>query len=184
MTTDTQVNKGGQPTKLTPDRQAIIIEFIESGNYISTACDAAGITRQTYLNWLEWGEEEAKNGGGLYFNFFEAIKKAQAQAEAERVARVRAAGIGGGVSKRRVTTFKDGTETIEETFQTPQWLADMTHLERRHPERWGRRDRTTVDINETRSIQITQVTEVRKAGEIVEGKIVKELPEGDTDATE
>lgn len=154
----------GRPTKLTPALQDKICEIVAAGNYLITACQVVGINKSTFLDWLERGDKDLSNGGGIYSDFLLAIKKAEAGAEATRVARVEAAGIGGGVSKRRVTTFKDGTETVEETFNTAQWLADMTHLERRHPERWGRKDRSTLVVEETKQIIITTVEVVKDYG--------------------
>jgi len=157
MTTDNQlVKKSGRPSKLTPKLQETICEFVAAGNYMSTACEAAGISRWTYLNWLHRAEEEATNGGGVYFNFLNAVKKAEADAEAERVARIRKAG-----------------ET--------NWLADMTHLERRHPDRWGKRERHQLDITETKTITITHVTVVKDYGErgpVIEGQARELLKEG------
>jgi len=131
----------GRPTKLTPKLQETICSIIAQGNYLKTACEFVGIGKSTYLLWLERAEEEASNGGGIYLDFMLAIKRAEAQAETERVARIKLAGIGGQVAKRITRIKKDGTEEIEESYQLPQWLADMTHLERRHPDHWGRKDR-------------------------------------------
>ena len=185
MSKTTAINKSdnkqltGRPTKLTPERQAKICELVAAGNYLVTACNVVDINKSTFLDWIERGEKEYNNGGGLYSDFLLAVKRAESDAETARVARVEAAGIGGGVSKRRVTTFKDGTETVEETFNSPQWLADMTHLERRHPERWGRKDRSTIQIEEHKTITITTVEVVKDygRGQVVEGE-AKEITEG------
>ena len=130
----------GRPTKLTPQLQENICKYISKGNYFITACTAAGISNRAFYLWLERAKQEEDDGleNGLYFQFMQAVKKAEAIAEAARVERIAQAGEGGQVSKRRITTFRDGTQTIEESFSIGQWLADMTHLERRHPERWGR----------------------------------------------
>jgi len=149
MTTDLQ-EKTGRPSKLTPERTAKLCQYVAEGNYITTACQAVGIHFQTLQNWLQRADEEAKNGGGEYLDLLEALKNAEATAEAERVSRIRLAGIGGQVIKRITREKRDGTIETEESISPPQWLADMTHLERRHPDRWGRRDRTRVDINETK----------------------------------
>ena len=155
----------GQPTKLNEAVIEKLSGYIGKGNYLSTACQAVGISYDAYRSWLERAEDDQENGREtLYSQFIVAIKRAEGEAEASRVARIEAAGIGGGVSKRRVTTFKDGTNTIEETFNSPQWLADMTHLERRHPDRWGRKDRHQVEINESKNITITHVEVVKDYG--------------------
>jgi len=168
----------GRPTKLTPVLSKDIVRLIAEGNYISTACQANGISSNTYDNWLNWGEE----GREPYLAFFIAIKRAEAEAEARRVARVEAAGIGGNLVRKKTITTKDGSVIEDEQFAQPQWLADMTHLERRHPDRWGRKDRTRVDINERKSITITHVEIVLNEGEgtpVIEGEARELLKEGE-----
>ena len=167
----------GRPTLLTSELTEQIAGLVGKGNYLITSCDIVGISKQSFLNWLERGEQESI---GIYFDFMCAIKKAEAEAEARRVERIEQAGIGGMVTKRITKTTKSGTET-EETYSQPQWLADMTHLERRHPDRWGRKDRTRVDINEKKSITITHVEVVLNQGEgqqVIEGES-RELKEGE-----
>lgn len=154
----------GRPTKLTPELTGRIAAVVRDGNYLITACQICGISKQSFLNWMSRGEEEAGNGRGLFFDFMCAIKKAEAEAEAERLARITEAGKGGQLSKVITYTRKDGTEVQEETFTIPQWLADMTTLERRHPERWGRKDRSTLVVEETKQIVITTVEVVKDYG--------------------
>ena len=46
-----------------------LIKYIEAGNYIETACDAVGISKQTFYRW-----QEEKS------DFSDAIKKAESKA--------------------------------------------------------------------------------------------------------
>ncbi len=86
---------------------------LSEGNYIETAAKIAGISKQTVYNWLKRGQA----GEEPYNLFVDAVEKAQAKAEAVDVANVRKAGKAG-----------------------PQfWAASMTFLERRYPDRWGKR---------------------------------------------
>jgi len=159
MTAEIKV-KTGRPSKLTPQLQEKICDYIAKGNYLNTACQATGITDSTLFNWLKRAEEEAKNGGGMYFDLMVAIKKAEAQAEAALASMIK-----------------------ETALQKKDWLSAMTFLERRHPDRWGRRDRTRVDINETKTIQITHVEVVlNEAGRqpVIEAES-RELLEGERD---
>lgn len=124
----------GRPTKLTPDRQARIVELIKAGNYIEVACAAAGITDASYYKWMsvgraiisEHGNDETEWPNTLTeyevacAGFFEACKIATAEAEAYAVTAVR-------------------------TAMPKNWAAAMTYLERRFPGRWKRRDAITVD---------------------------------------
>lgn len=161
----------GRRTILTPELTERIASVVRAGNYLITACQVAGISKQSFLNWLAKGEDEAKNGRGLFFDFLCAIKKAEAEAEAERVARITEAGIGGRLTKVKTRTYKDGSTEVEESFDVGQWLADMTALERRHPERWGRKDRSTLIVEETKQIIITTVEVVKDYGNReIEGK--------------
>lgn len=116
----------GRTTKLNPERQAIIVEAVREGNAIEVAAQAAGISHQTFYNWLERGE---KAESGIYFEFFEAIKKAESEAEQYHVANIKKA------SKK-------------------QWQAAAWWLERKFPDRWGRRDRQQVDLSGSLGIQI------------------------------
>lgn len=155
----------GRPTLLTTTLTNQIAGLLAKGNYLITACNICGISKQSYLNWLERGEQESENGKGIYFDFLCAIKRAESEAEARRVERIEQAGIGGGLIRKKIITTKDGTVIEDEQYAQPQWLADMTHLERRHPDRWGRKDRTRVDVNERKSITITHVEVVLDKGD-------------------
>lgn len=162
----------GRPTKLTPVLQDKICEYIAAGNYLITACNAVGISDQTMLNWLERGRQEADNGGGIYFGFLGAVKKAESAAEQLMVERLRDAAMPG-LRKTVTKTDGEGNTSVEQVETGGEWLAAATFLERRHPDRWGRKDRTQVSIEETRTINITQVTVVKDYGEgkIEEGKL-------------
>jgi hypothetical protein len=89
-----------------------LLTAIEDGNYIETSCHLVGLSPVTYYNWKKRGEQ----GEAPYDRFLNAIKGAEARAEAKMVANVRRAS------------------------ELPQfWAAAATHLERRHPDRWSKR---------------------------------------------
>lgn len=52
--------------KLTPSVQKLILEAIEIGTPIVTACRAINITEMAYYNWLNWGRQEAAKMKELY----------------------------------------------------------------------------------------------------------------------
>jgi transposase len=106
----------GRPDKLTPEIQERIVKLIRDGNYIQVAARAVGLPEATLYRWLQRGEDERK---GKYWDFYEALKGAEAIAEAEAIGEVRTASRDKG-----------------------QWAAGMTWLERKFPSRWGRRDST------------------------------------------
>lgn len=109
-----------KPTKLTPAKQETITSAIAQGNTRDTAAALAGIAESTLYSWIAKGKKATK---GIYFEFYNAIKKAEAFAEADRVKRIQKAG-------------KDG-----------DWKADAWYLERRYPKKWARQDRFTADLN-------------------------------------
>jgi len=104
----------GRKSKLTPERQKLFVDAVSAGNYIETAAELAGVTNVTFYNWMKRGRQTQS---GKYFEFLNAIKKAEARAEVMRVSRIAKAG------------------------QEGNWQADAWYLERRYPDRWGRRQR-------------------------------------------
>ncbi len=46
-------NRGGRPTKLTPEVSKRIVELVGAGNFPETACVAAGVARPTLRAWLK-----------------------------------------------------------------------------------------------------------------------------------
>lgn len=103
----------GRKSKLTDEVANAICESIRRGNYAQVAARAAGISPPTYYSWLSRGEQ-AKSG--KYVEFLDAIKEAEAEAE-----------------HRAVKVVADAMPS--------DWKAAMTYLERRYPDRWGRRER-------------------------------------------
>ena len=101
----------GRPPKLSASIQERIVSGIRSGNYAVQAAAAAGVHRSTYYRWLERGKEASS---GKYRDFFEAVERANGEAEVSMVAIIRKAAI-------------------------DKWLAAAWLLERRFPQRWARR---------------------------------------------
>ena len=103
-----------RPTKLTPETQERIVRAIRAGNYADAACRAAGVGQTTFYRWMQRGEAEAE---GPFREFRDAVRQAEAEAEVFAVATVRKA-------------------------MTESWQAAIAFLERRHPDRWRRQQRT------------------------------------------
>ena len=104
----------GRPTKLTKEVTDKIVQAIRTGNYAEAASRLAGIGPSTYFRWMERGSQE---DAGIYREFYEAVRRAEAEAEVHAVAIVRRA-------------------------MSDDWRAALAYLERRHPVRW-RRHQTT-----------------------------------------
>lgn len=110
--------KRGRRTKLKPEVQDKIVSAIRAGNYACVAAEYAGISAATFYVWLQRGSEEKK---GAYRDFLDAVKKAESEAEVRAVAMV-------------------------QKHMAENWQAGMTYLERKFPDRWGRRDRLKVEV--------------------------------------
>lgn len=103
----------GRPTKLTPELQEKILTAIRAGNYVETAAAHCGINKVTLYDWMKRGAAEES---GIYREFSNAIEKAWADAEVRDVALL--------------------AKAAQENWQAIAW-----RLERRHPDRWARRER-------------------------------------------
>ena len=120
-----------RPTKLTPKLQDEIIKVIRSGNYIETACAYVGINKSTFYDWLKRGAREkdrvAKNPKAKvrkdeqpFVDFSNEVEKALAHAEIRDVAII--------------------GKAAEENWQAAAW-----RLERKFPDRWGRKDKYALE---------------------------------------
>jgi len=138
----------GRKLKLTPEIQEKICKIIAQGNYIRTACLAAGISPRTYDYWLEKAEDKDDPNNEIYVAFQDAIRMAEAEAEQKLVGYVVEAG------------------------QKPQyWAASMTTLERRWPERWGRVDRLESEHRVSGDLMvILHIPDPKPRPELIEGE--------------
>lgn len=101
----------GRPSELTPELAETIVEILRGHAYRDTAARAVGIDRSTLWRWMKRGEEESE---GLYFEFCNAVKRAEALAEADALKGLMYAG---------------------------EWQALAWILERKFPDRYGKRNR-------------------------------------------
>ncbi len=101
-----------RPTKLSPQRQAQICEYVAQGHSREIAAQACGIAATTVYRWMKRGETEPD---GPFGEFCMALKRADAEAEIACLRRIKAAAEAG------------------------DWRAAAWMLERRYPEKWGRR---------------------------------------------
>jgi len=117
--------KRGKPTIFTPEISAKIVQALRVGNYIETAAAWAGIGRQTLFDWLRRGRGESS---GMYHDFVKDCEEALAASE------VRDLGL------------------IAQAAPS-QWQAAAWRLERRYPDKWGRRERFAVTDGEGNPVQ-------------------------------
>lgn len=127
----------GRPTKLTPEVQERILSAIRAGNYSRVAAEYAGISERTFYGWLRRGQQ-AKTG--VHRDFWCAVQQAEREAEVRAVA------------------------MIQKNMDS-NWRAALAFLERKHPSRWGRKDRLSVEIEprqalaELLGLEIDQIDE-------------------------
>ena len=101
----------GRKSKLTPELIEKISTEIENGSYQKVAARKCGVGESTFYAWME----KAEGGvGGQFKELLESVKKASADAESRAIQTILA----------------------DDSWQSKAW-----YLERRFPERWGRKDR-------------------------------------------
>ncbi len=108
----------GRPRALSAEVRSKIVEGVRAGLFLATACRAAGITPSCFYHWRRKARNRHPDAAG-FRAFFHTVKRASAQAECEALERVRLA--------------------AGNSWQAAAWF-----LERRFPERWGRRRRAQV----------------------------------------
>lgn len=120
-----------RPTKFTPEIQEEIIKVIRAGNYIETASAYVGLDKSTLYDWLKRGRRERervsknpkariKKSEKNFVEFSNAVEKALAYAEIRDVAII--------------------GKAAEENWQAAAW-----RLERKFHDRWGRKDKQTLE---------------------------------------
>ena len=142
------MSQRGRQTKLTPVLESAISTAVAAGVPFPKACVLAGISAFTGLEWLRRGEarDADRPPTPRYAQFAHAIARARAHDEAQRIARINAAGRGGAVLYEKTTTYPDGRVITEVRRSEPSWQADAFHLERAYPDRWGRKDRRDLSL--------------------------------------
>lgn len=109
----------GAPSRLEdPDVVERLLAGLRDGLPRDAACQQAGLSRRTFYTWQRRAKEGYAPAGALV----EAIEQAEAVAEAEHLENIRRAGQ-----------------------HVPQWTASAWYLERKYPERWGRRTREDLE---------------------------------------
>ena len=109
--------------KLTQEIIDDIVIALRAGNYLETAAAYVGVSKQTLFNWLRRG---ARGQERICVEFLDSVKKAQAESEIRDIATI-------------ITASKTS------------WQAAAWRLERKHPDRWGRKDRLEADIRTHRA---------------------------------
>ena len=101
-----------RPTKLNAKRAQQICDYVAQGHTREVAAQACGIVSTTLYRWMKRGERQPD---GPYGEFCRALKRADLEVELACL------------------------RQIKEAAQNGDWRAAAWTLERRYPEKWGRR---------------------------------------------
>ena len=127
----------GRPRLLDMDDSVAetLADYLREGLYMREACALAGVSRDSVYSWLKQGTKDRKEGiESPEAAFSDIVKRAMAEAEADAVKRVRAAGA------------------------MPQfWQAEAWFLERRYPDKYGKRDRVALEHSGQMGIGVATV---------------------------
>jgi transposase len=104
--------KRGQPLTFTPEKGAEIVGYLEEGALMETVAALAGLSKQTLYNWLRRGRREESPELAA---FSLACRGAMARSELNDLRIIKVAAM------------------------TGQWQAAAWRLERKFPDRYGRR---------------------------------------------
>lgn len=109
-----RARKRGRPCGLSTEVQTVLLGAIERGLPLRDSALLAGISYDTLNRWRNSGE--AEDAAPEFYNFCNALKRAQAVAVDTLVSQIQSA--------------------ARKDWKAAAWL-----LERRHPENWGRQQR-------------------------------------------
>lgn len=110
---------GGRPPipDIDPSVQETIVSLLQEGQYLSTACNFAGVAKSSVFRWFQQGRRDKHAGrSSSYVDFWESCKKARSTAE---ISDIRA---------------------IQEAGQV-QWQAKAWIRERSSRARWGKQEK-------------------------------------------
>ena len=107
-----------RPLKLTPEIIGRIADAVRAGNTREAAAASVGIGETTLYRWLQ---RARRGAGGPFREFWEALDKADAEAEMAMVAVV--------------------TTAAKTNYKAAAWW-----LERRRPDTWGRKERVDLEL--------------------------------------
>tara|TARA_R100000329_G_C7471374_1_gene166019 strand:+ start:114 stop:542 length:429 start_codon:yes stop_codon:yes gene_type:complete len=103
-----------------------LLQAIRLGSYIEHACFYAGIDSSTFRKW----RQKAENDIEPYKSFWKEVQLAESEAIMRRLAR------------------------IEKVAEEGNWQADAWVLERKYPDKFGRRDRINVNLDPNKPVEV------------------------------
>jgi hypothetical protein len=102
----------GRKSTLTDEITEQLTSILRAGNYVTVACRAVGVSRDTFVSWMRRGVSELE-ADAPFREFRARVQRARAEGEVRNVAQI--------------------AKAAAESWQAAAWL-----LERQYPDRWGR----------------------------------------------
>ncbi len=135
----------GRPLGWSQEIQDEMVAILKDGNYVETACAIVGLAKSTFYDWTNWGRQardkvnkdpnaKLTKNERICLDFSDAIKKASAEAEARDLYLI------GQAAKY-------------------SWQAAAWRLERKFPDRWGRKTPRDADEQDARIKKLNAETE-------------------------
>jgi hypothetical protein len=132
--------RGNPPSrnKLTEEVMRNIVASVRAGNYLETAASACGVGVSTLRTWLKLGSQKPRS---IHARLSDAVTRAQAESISEDLAVIRLAAVNG------------------------NWTAAAWRLERKFPDKYGRRERKdlTIEGNVSLTQLITAASEAEES---------------------
>lgn len=123
--------KRGQPTKLDSALENRIVEAVRAGYYLSTAARFVGVSDRSLYSWMKKGRER---NTALHEQFFQAVKKAQADFELLAVSDIRQIAMG-----KKKGSWQALAWLLERTIPERYSLSDVVRSEDAEAEEGARR---------------------------------------------
>lgn len=136
------------PTQFTPEVRERILAALRQGNYMETACTYAGVSAPTVRKWVVKGMKP--NAPAEFAEFARDVAEAQASIEVRHVQTISRTALG-------VIDPQSGIYLL-----TPDWHAAAWFIERKYPERWGKRDTFKVTVEQLNTMSDEEVEKEAK----------------------
>lgn len=156
---------GGQLT-IKPHRIVRLLGAVAGGNYIKTSCAYAGVPFTTYRNWVNHGEQEIERVRALghdpedilavFFDRFPRMRYNSADPQWQALVKAKPPApfyatkwwcvvLVALLEKAEAAAELEAVANVKLAGQN-SWQASMTYLERKYPDRWGRRDPHRIEV--------------------------------------
>jgi Homeodomain-like domain len=194
------------PTGLTPERRARLLELIEDGNHATTACAIVGISRTTFYNWLNRGEDAAAALAeerdvdlateGVFVDFVVTVTRARAHAERNAVDVIQRSMRGGFVLSEEPIVNADGDVVchpstgeplFKRSFAQPDGRLALEYLARARPQEWSRQQaaaKVEVSGPEGGPVQVEQQVVIASLAERVAAVVAAREADRELEAAE